>query len=298
MFNKTFKNHYDEIRSGWAMISALILVIAGLLISQGLAPEESAKYFLVYKILITILYGLITIGGGILLFKMFYNRSLDQIGLIKKNWLLEFLHGFIIGAVSMGMIYTIFILLNQANIMSINKERIFSLWIIIELLSLGLYVFVEEFITRGFLMTALKTTRKKPIIFVGASLIFALLHLLNDGSTIISTVNTFLAGLLFSYMFIKTGKIWLSTGYHIAWNFFHGTIFGMPVSGNEQISIFITELGTKTYLVGGEYGPEGGIIVTIILLLGFLYVRFVIKTPTYPIWSMDNNLPLTRKNQN
>jgi len=298
MINKIFKNRYGEIRSGWVTIPVLILIIIGLLITQGLAPEESAKNFLVFKILITILYGLITIGGGILLFKMFYKRSLNQIGLIKKNWLLELLHGFIIGAISMGMIYMIFILLDQANIISISKERIFSLWIIIEFLSLGVFVFVEEFLTRGFLMTALKTTRKKSIIFVGSSLIFALFHLLNDGATIISTVNTFLAGLLFAYMFIKTGKLWLSTGYHLAWNFFLGTVFGMSVSGNEQTSIFVTELGTKIFLVGGKYGPEGGIIVTFILLLGFLYVRFVIKTPTYPIWSIDNNLPLTRKDQN
>lgn len=52
-----------------------------------------------------------------------------------------------------------------------------------------------------------------------------LLTILGLGVGLLSLFNTFLAGMLFAYMFIKSGKLWLSSGFHIAWNYFQGDIF-------------------------------------------------------------------------
>ena len=92
----------------------------------------------------------------------------------------------------------------------------------------------------------------------------------------------------------QAGKLWLPTGYHLAWNFLQGDVFGMNVSGRAQLSAFSTAMGTSELLTGGGAGPEGGLLVTFVRLLGALYVRYVIKTPNEPHRTMDNDLPLKR----
>lgn len=67
----------------------------------------------------------------------------------------------------------------------------------------------------------------------------------------------------------------------------------MNVSGNSQTAVFEIKIGTNELLTGGNYGPEGGILVTCVLLLGFLYLRFVLKRPNDPIWTMESDLPFT-----
>jgi len=117
---------------------------------------------------------------------------------------------------------------------------------------------------------------------------------MNPGITILSVTNTFIVGILFAYMFVKSGKLWMPAGFHIAWNFVQGDILGMTVSGNKQTSVFQTTLGSNEFLTGGTYGPEGGAFVTFSLILSLLYIHFVFKTPKHPEWTLDSDLPLIR----
>jgi membrane protease YdiL (CAAX protease family) len=143
-------------------------------------------------------------------------------------------------------------------------------------------------------MTAIKTTRTKWVILFVPALLFALLHFMNPDMTPLSLANTFIAGSLFGYMFMKSGVLWLSTGFHIAWNFLTGDIFGMKTSGTEQPSVFITEMGNNPLLTGLPNGPDASIFTTCILLLAILLVFLFIKKPNHTAWTYDNNLPLTR----
>jgi membrane protease YdiL (CAAX protease family) len=289
-----FKNRFGEFRSGWSTAAAIILIVSGMMIMSAIVPEGQENDIFI-KIIITLVYSLLVIGGGLLLFKLIYKRPLRQMGLIKKGWLPDFLHGLAIGVISIGIVYAVFLLSGQAVITGVDLNRLFSFVIVIEFASVCLFAFSEELIARGYIMTALKTTRNKWVILFTSSIIFSLAHLLNDGVTVLSTLNTFLAGLLFAYMFIKSGKLWLSAGFHISWNFVQGDILGMNVSGNETVSVVITEMRSNGLLAGGSYGPEDGITVTIVLLLGLLYTHFFIKTPSYPVWTIGSNLPLIQE---
>jgi membrane protease YdiL (CAAX protease family) len=85
-------------------------------------------------------------------------------------------------------------------------------------------------------------------------------------------LNIFLVGLLFAYMFYKSGSLWMPVGYHITWNFFQGNIFGFPVSGTEPSGIY-TIINTKDNLItGGGFGPEGGILATAVIIICALFV--------------------------
>ncbi len=289
-----FKNRYGELRSGWSVVVLLLITILGLGVGSSMVPENSEEATIAIKIAVTLVYSLITIGGAIILFKLIYKRKLYQMGFIAKGWITGLLHGFVIGAVSIGLLFAILLLVGQAKVSGVDMDKLLSFTMLIEFFSVGIMAFSEEVLMRGYLMTALKPTRNKWIIFLAPSLLFSLFHLMNPGVTLLSFLNIFLAGMLFAYMFIKSGKLWLSSGFHIAWNFFQGDICGMNVSGNIQTAVFETRLGTNELLTGGNFGPEGGILVTCILLLVFMYMRFIYKRPSEPIWTMESDLPLTR----
>lgn len=286
------KNKYGELRSGWSITCVLLVLIVGQLAGAFLV-FSLGEDGLTVKTVITLIYGLITVAGSILLFKLMYKRRIHQMGLEPKGWFFGFLYGFGLGAVSIATVFLILILTGQAEVISVQTRRLFSATIIVEFFSVCIFMFSEELITRGYMMTALKTTRNKWVIFFFSTFLFTILHLMTPGFTVLSIANTFLVGSLFAFLFIKTGKIWMSAGFHIAWNFFEGDIFGLMVSGNEQAAIFLTKTGSNELLTGGTAGPEGGVLTTAVLLLAFLYVHYLVKAPATPAWTFESDLPFT-----
>lgn len=292
-----FKNKFGELRSGWAVLVIIVLIIIGQLTAGFLAPDEAVETEVWVKIAVTLLYGAITVIGGLFLFRVLYGQGSRQLGLIPEKWLTDFLHGAAMGAISMGLLFFVLLMSGQAELIEIDWSKLVSLAIIVELCSVSVFAFSEELLARGFMMTAMKATRNKYTIVVVPAALFSLIHFLNPGVTIFSFINTLLAGLLFAYLFIKSGKLWVPTSFHIMWNFFQGDIFGMNVSGGEEYAVFHTKMGTNQLLTGGEYGPEGGIFVTVVLLLGFVYAYFAIKPSSSPSWTISSDLPLAKKHR-
>ena len=290
---KLFKTKFGEIRSGWVIAAVLILIVIAQLLGASLVPDDGSEESIAVIIGVTSIYCLLTIGGGLLLFKLFYKRSVRQIGLIKKGWLKASLHGLLIGTVSISLVFAVLLLTGQAQTW-VDLSRLFSMVTLVNFFSVGFTAFSEELLARGLMMTSLKTTRVKWAILCVPAFIVALIHLLNPGVTLLSLSNTLLASLLFAYMFIKSGALWLPTGFHIGWNFLQGDIFGMNVSGREQLSVFSTTMGPTELLTGGAAGPEGGLLVTLALLLTFTYVKLLVK-PSHPSpWTMESDMPLVR----
>ena len=73
-------------------------------------------------------------------------------------------------------------------------------------------------------------------------------------------------------MFMKSKNIWMPIGYHITWNYFQGYIWGFKVSGTNSNGLYAIENITNNIINGGDFGPEGGVIVTIIICLTFYFV--------------------------
>lgn len=120
-----------------------------------------------------------------------------------------------------------------------------------------------------------------PFIVLVPSFIFGLIHLGNNGVTFFSVCNIILAGLLFSYMYIRSGNIWMCIGYHFTWNSFQGLVFGMPVSGINVTGMITTHFTANNFITGGIFGIEGGILTTLVTLLGFLFVKYYYRNSTY-----------------
>ena len=80
----------------------------------------------------------------------------------------------------------------------------------------------------------------------------------------------FVFGIFASVYFVKRGNIWGIAAIHSIWNFAQGNIFGVLVSGNDfGTTVFKSEINESMTLInGGAFGLEGGILVTIVMVVG------------------------------
>jgi hypothetical protein len=130
--------------------------------------------------------------------------------------------------------------------------------------------FFEELLMRGFPFQALLRDYPTWASVVVMSVIFATFHNANPSFSLLAFLNTFLAGVWLSIAYLKTRSLWLCTGLHTGWNFAMGVIFGYPVSGTDRPTG--TLLGNivrgNHWITGGNYGPEGGVVATVIIIIG------------------------------
>ncbi|HRA64667.1 MAG: CPBP family intramembrane glutamic endopeptidase [Caldilinea sp.] len=119
---------------------------------------------------------------------------------------------------------------------------------------------------------------KWPAILAIAAL-FGWVHIRNPGASPVTAFGNALGGLMYGIAFFGGRNIWLPLGMHFAWNFFQGPIFGFSVSGLVRPSVIVQQGVGSDLLMGGAYGPEGGLVgmafrfVVIALVLVYLYVR-------------------------
>ena len=179
--------------------------------------------------------------------------------------------GFLIGAFSIAIIVLILSVSGAITIVkNSNTKTYYLLW--------GLYTFIlvgleEELMSRGYFINALNQMGKPWLSVLISSIIFSLMHILNPNIVFLGLLNIFLIGVLFSYMYIKTGNLWMPIGYHISWNYFQGYIFGFSVSGNAVRGIY-NAFPKNNFLSGGEFGLEGGVIATLVILITFLILYY------------------------
>jgi hypothetical protein len=112
-----------------------------------------------------------------------------------------------------------------------------------------------------------------------SSAVFSLSHLANPNFSWFGIFNIFLSGFLLGVGFLLTGEMAIPIGLHIGWNFFQGNVFGFPVSGTDAgASVITIQQGGVNLLTGGNFGPEGGLVGLVAILLGlavvFGWVRF------------------------
>lgn len=140
----------------------------------------------------------------------------------------------------------------------------------------GIQSFEEELFARGILQRAFKNRWGIWPSIILPSLIFAGLHLLNDGIHILALLNIFIVGCLFALMVYATDSLWLAGAAHAAWNYVQGPIFGRAVSGMGMRSAFwnFETIGQSELVLGGRFGPEGSLVTTIILLFAAVYFYY------------------------
>ena len=150
-----------------------------------------------------------------------------------------------------------------------------SVWFGIALpliLGLVLAALGEELGFRGYPLRRLTDgTGVLPAMIV-VGLPFALLHAGNPSVTVFSLANIFLAAIWLSVAFFAGGMP-LAWGAHFGWNAALGILFDAPVSGYAfHTPVVEYAPGGHAWLDGGAFGPEGGIVATLALAAGTLFL--------------------------
>lgn len=132
----------------------------------------------------------------------------------------------------------------------------------------------EETIVRGYVLQILKVRYGVTAALVVSTLFFAIAHSANPGTTFMSFLGVFAAGLMLGYAYLASGRLWLPLAIHFGWNFTLGPVLGFPVSGIE-ISSWIKQVVTGPALwTGGRFGPEAGMFGFLVWTLGIAIIRW------------------------
>ncbi len=143
-------------------------------------------------------------------------------------------------------------------------------------------VFAEEIVFRGYLFVTVKKGWGMAAAVGVSSVLFGAAHIFNPGFSAFVAFNLILAGVLMALAVVVTRNIWWPLGFHLAWNFFEGYVYGFPVSGlsASPISLFITKVSAPKWLLGGGFGPEGGLAATIAFSAGIVWLLVKLKKGT------------------
>ena len=124
----------------------------------------------------------------------------------------------------------------------------------------------EELLHRGTLFRIVEESLGSWIALLASALFFGFRHLSNaDGNIIGVLAITIEAGLLLTAAYMLTRRLWLSIGFHIAWNFTQSGIFSGSVSGAfEKPGLFKATIEGPELLTGGKFGMEATIVALLI----------------------------------
>jgi membrane protease YdiL (CAAX protease family) len=136
----------------------------------------------------------------------------------------------------------------------------------------------EETIFRGYVQTTLARGIGFWPAAIGISLLFAASHYGNPGETPLGLAGVVAASLALTLLLYVTGSLWLSIGFHAAWDWSQSYLYGTPDSGiMMQGHLFITHAAGNVSLSGGAAGPEGSLLATPVLIATLLGLVFIVR---------------------
>lgn len=126
-------------------------------------------------------------------------------------------------------------------------------------LSSGMF---EELIFRGLLFRSVEDLFGSWISLAVSSLVFGLVHLANPAGTLTGAIFISVeAGVLLAAAYMLTRRLWLSIGFHMAWNYTQSAIFSGIVSGSVAAPGLIrSNIRGPEVLTGGSFGLESSVI--------------------------------------
>ena len=215
-------------------------------------------------------------------------RSIASLGLeLNRQTVLDLLAGFGISLILMAAIYLIEYTLGWLRFESFawqNEQPSVFVWQTLDYVvghTVGAYK--EELVDRGYMLQTIASGLNLPVAALITSISFGIGHMANPNSSWLAALGITFGALLNVYAYIRTRQLWLPIGLHAGWNIFLRS-FGFPLSGYELSGLLKINVSGPELWTGGAFGPEAGLIVLPICLLGavlvYLYTRRTHPSPT------------------
>ncbi|WP_160672844.1 CPBP family intramembrane glutamic endopeptidase [Clostridium sp. C8-1-8] len=210
---------------------------------------------------------------------LYEKRKPVSLGFYKKNAAPNYIQGFLIGLLLMSIEAIILSITNNAYISKGDVSSYGLLSLIIVVISWIVQGASEEILIRGFALQAISARYNTIVGVLVSSIIFALLHMLNPGVSLLAIINLILFGILAALLALYTENLWASCALHSAWNFAEGNVYGFLVSGTNAYggSFLYVQYKTNNLINGGLFGPEGGLADTLISAIAIIVLLLLIS---------------------
>jgi uncharacterized protein len=267
-----FRNQHNELRMGWRLLLFLGLM-AGLawsvfsVIPPAFAATPLAAGVIPFFLVVLVTWLMATLVNHKPLAAVglwFHPRALRECGL-----------GLLVGLLMMTGIFVIELGLGTLHLTwrGLSVSEIAGA-VGYSFVTFALSAMFEEMLFRGYLFQSLMQWLTFVPALLIMSLLFGVAHIGNPHATLLSTANVLLAGIWLSFAYLKTRSLWLPFGLHLAWNFSQTTLYAFPTSGFSFADrrLFDAVQTGPVWITGGEFGPEGGVLATIALIVATWYL--------------------------
>ena len=298
--NPFFNDRERRLRALWRLLLQFLISFAGLVLLESLlsvaftpsgggAPATSPVFQVADRVasLVAALLSVWLAG------RFFDRRPFSGFGLrLNRDWWLDFGFGLFLGALLMSGIFFTELAAGWVTMIgafeAVGKGASFFPAILAPVTIFICVGITEELVSRGYWLRNMAEGLNLPglgprsavfLAWVLSSSFFGLLHLANPNASVVSTLNIVFAGLLLGTGYVLTGRLGISIGFHMTWNFFQGSVFDFPVSGTEPVgATFLSiEQGGPPLFTGGAFGPEAGLLGLAAILLGSLFILLWVR---------------------
>lgn len=306
-----FVNSTDHrLRAGWRIllfVLTFMLCSSLIFIVRPLLGEVSKKDFLTnYSALIVLILALSATLAVYISRRLWDKKSFLSLGLkVDRRTIPDLIFGLLLSAGMAGMFFGVTVLLGYVEFNGFNLNQgtsgndgagyvqfisVFSIGaLLIFFLEHLLVGYWEELVFRGYVFQNMIEGMGLWIAIIVSCLIYGLLHSSNPNAGWVSSLIIVLFGFLRIYGYLLTKKLWLSMGMHIGWNFFQGPILGFAASGHQNATLINNTPIGPDWLSGGEFGPEGSILILpmIGLALGGMWWWAKDRASSFSFWRAE-----------
>ena len=230
--------------SGWMVLGGFVLAFAVAWIggaAWGVAVTQAGRWFHFSPAAISTLsllgIGVIRLGVWVPVTRLVLKRRLGGIAFPprRRGWL-DLPVGASLTALALAVLFFMAVkagwLVIQGRVWQTLSpgELLGNLWV--SLLINALVAVVEEIIFRAFLLTGLMLAWGKTVALMVMAVIFSLIHapaLEGSRPLEVAAALVFVAvfGLVFGWIFLRTGSLWMPIGIHFAWDFLENDVFNL-----------------------------------------------------------------------
>ncbi len=204
-------------------------------------------------------------------------RSLASMGFRKQGWFVRYLKGYAIGTIMLLLCALILWLMGDLDFAFAEEISVF--YLLTFFVGFVIQGMSEEVLVRGYFMVSLNNSCHTAIAVGISSVAFAIMHLANPGITLLALLNLTLFGVFMAVYVLRTDDLLGACAIHSAWNFAQGNLVGIRVSGMAHLPTVavMNPIGKESLFHGGDFGLEGGLIVTFVTLAAIVLTLFLPK---------------------
>jgi len=277
----------DGIRAGWSIAIFLAITLAILTpIQFGLVHIAEKWYhfkfppvdeippamFLVFEAASTL--ALLAITA---IMARIEGRSLWDYGLASPRGKIHFCAGWAGGFLCLSVLAGLLVWAGNLVVAGFALHGANALFYgLIYFVGFGLTGISEEITNRGYFQYTLARGLGFWPGAVISSGIFAIMHLNNHGETFLGIAQVFCAGIVFCALLRESGSLWMSIGFHAAWDWAQSYFYGTPDSATLfKGHLLISHATGSALMSGGSAGPEGSALATPVMIAGPLLLLWI-----------------------